>query len=93
MITLKTLHILNKPPEHSRYRLCLRAIGPGDGLLLTENGVLAVTRLSGIDSERCFALAADLEARGLSSQVSTDQTVSFDGMVDLTASAENVISW
>jgi len=93
MITLKTLHILNKPPEHSRYRLCLSAIGPDDGLLLTENGVLAVTQLLEINSEQYFALRPDLEARGLLSHISRDQTVSFDGMVDLTASAENVISW
>lgn len=93
MITLKTLHILNKPPEHGRYRLCLSAIGPEDGLLLTENGVLAVTQLLGINREQCFALAPDLEARGLSSQISRDQTVSFDDMVDLTAFAEHVISW
>lgn len=93
MITFKTLHILNKPPDHRRYRLCLSAIGPEDGLLLTENGVLAVTQPSGIAVERCFALAPDLEARGLSSHISRDQTVSFDDMVDLTASAENVVSW
>ncbi len=93
MITFKTLHILNKPPDHSRFSLCLSAIGPEDGLLLTENGVLAVTQRLAINSERCFALAPDLEARGLSPQFSRDQTVSFDDMVDLTASAENVISW
>jgi tRNA 2-thiouridine synthesizing protein B len=93
MITLNTLHILNKPPAHSRYKLCLSAIGPEDGLLLTENGVLAVTQLPEINSERCFALEPDLAARGLLSQISGDHTVSFDGMVDLTASAENVISW
>lgn len=93
MTTFKTLHILNKPPDHSRYRLCLSAIGPEDGLLLTENGVLAVTQRLGISSERCFALAPDLEARGLLPHISKDQTVSFDGMVELTASAENVISW
>lgn len=93
MITFKTLHILNKSPDHGRYRLCLSAIGPEDGLLLTENGVLAVTQLLDIDSERRFALAPDLEARGLSPQNSSDQTVSFDQMVDLAASAESVISW
>ncbi|MDK8464382.1 sulfurtransferase complex subunit TusB [Marinobacter sp. SS13-12] len=93
MISFKTLHILNKPPEHSRFRLCLSAIGPEDGLLLTENGVLAVTQRLDLNPERCFALAPDLEARGLSSQFSREQTVSFDGMVGLTAAAENVISW
>lgn len=93
MIAFKTLHILNKPPDHSRFSLCLAAIGPEDGLLLTENGVLAVTQRLAIGRERCFALAPDLEARGLSSHISGNQTVSFDDMVGLTASAENVISW
>ncbi|MBL3556830.1 MULTISPECIES: sulfurtransferase complex subunit TusB [Marinobacter] len=93
MISFKTLHILNKPPEHSRFSLCLAAIGPEDGLLLTENGVLAVTQRLAIHRERCFALAPDLEARGLSAHLSSDQTVSFDGMVGLAASAQNVISW
>ena len=93
MNTFKTLHILNKLPDHSRFSLCLAAIGPEDGLLLIENGVLAVTQRLAIDQERCFALAPDLEARGLSSQIDRDQTVSFDGMVGLTASAENVICW
>ncbi|NMT63691.1 sulfurtransferase complex subunit TusB [Marinobacter orientalis] len=93
MTPLKTLHILNKPPDHSRYRLCLCAIGPEDGLLLTENGVLAVTWLADINSERCFALAPDLEARGLSPQISSEQIVSFEDMVDMAATAEHVISW
>ncbi|MCL7944573.1 sulfurtransferase complex subunit TusB [Marinobacter sp. ATCH36] len=93
MTRFKTLHILNKPPEHARYRLCLSAIGPQDGLLLTENGVLAITQPLAINKERCFALAPDLEARGLLSHVSSDQIASFDDMVDLTALAENVISW
>lgn len=93
MTGFKTLHILNKPPEHARYRLCLSAIGPEDGLLLTENGVLAVTQLLEINSERCYALAPDLEARGLLSQVSNEQVASFDDMVNLATFAENVISW
>ncbi|MEX2475580.1 sulfurtransferase complex subunit TusB [Marinobacter sp.] len=93
MTPLNTLHILNKPPNHSRFKLCLAAIGPADGVLLTENGVLAVTQRLEINGERWFALAPDLEARGLLSHVSQDQVVSFDDMVDLTASAENVISW
>lgn len=93
MDTLKTLHILNKPPEHSRYELCLCAMGPGDGLLLTENGVLAVTQPLKVAGERCFVLGPDLEARGLAAQIGENQIVSFDDMVELTASAENVISW
>ena len=93
MIPLKTLHILNKPPEHHRYALCLSAIGPDDRLLLIENGVLGITQAQEIASERLFALGPDVEARGIASRIDPAQIVSFDGMVELTASAENVISW
>lgn len=93
MTRLKTLHILNKPPEHSRYALCLSAIGPDDGLLLTENGVLAVSRPLKVAGERCFVLGPDLEARGLAGRIGGNQMVSFDAMVELAALAENVISW
>lgn len=93
MVTVRTLHILNKPPQHSRCEACFAAIGPEDGLLLIENGVLAVTQPIAIDSQRWFALAPDLEARGLSPLISRKQAVSFDDMVHLTASAEKVISW
>lgn len=89
----KTLHILNKPPEHSRYRLCLSAIGPEDRLLLIENGVLAVTQQPLVERERFYALGPDLEARGLTEHVAQVQAVSFDQMVELTTSADRVISW
>jgi tRNA 2-thiouridine synthesizing protein B len=93
MTTLKTLHILNKPPEHRRYVLCLDAIGPDDGLLLTENGVLAVSQALKVAGARCFVLAPDLDARGLAGQIGGYQRVSFDDMVELAASSASVISW
>ena len=97
MISIKTLHILNKLPDHNRYRLCLAAIGPEDGLLFIENGVLAITQAAPevleIAAERRFVLGPDLEARGLSGQTDGPQTVSFSDMVKLTASADRVISW
>lgn len=96
MTPIKTLHILNKPPEHSRHKLCLAAIGPDDALLMIENGVLAVTQPLEAASGRWYALAPDLAARGLTGHLSKDQEgqrVSFDDMVELTASAERVINW
>jgi tRNA 2-thiouridine synthesizing protein B len=97
MIVLRTLHILNKPPEHTRVRLCLSVVGPEDGVLLIENGVLAVAvnevETLNVNTERCFALQPDLEARGLLSKAGSAQAVSFEDMVGLVASAENVISW
>lgn len=97
MIPFNTLHILNKPPNHPRFALCLSAIGPEDGVLLIENGVLAMAvnqaGALNVDTERCFALQPDLEARGLLPKIGQNQAVSFDDMVDLVASAEHVISW
>jgi tRNA 2-thiouridine synthesizing protein B len=97
MMALKTLHILNKSPAHSRFQLCLSAVGPEDGLLLIENGVLAATQapedLHTPEQAQCFALGPDLEARGLTAYAGKAQSVSFEQMVELTATAENVISW
>ena len=97
MTALRTLHILNKPPEHPRSRLCASAIEPEDGLLLIENGVLAlaVNEAEALDlnTDQCFALQPDLEARGLLSKAGSAQAVSFADMVGLVASADNVISW
>jgi tRNA 2-thiouridine synthesizing protein B len=96
-MALKTLHILNKSPEHSRFQLCLSAVGPEDGLLFIENGVLAVAQppenLETPERAQCFALGPDLEARGLTINPGRVQSVSFEQMVELTATAENVISW
>lgn len=97
MIPIKTLHILNKLPDHNRCRLCLAAFGPEDGLLFIENGVLAITQAAPealeVAGERQFVLGPDLEARGLGEQAGGAQVVSFDDMVALTASADRVISW
>ena len=93
MIAVNTLHILNKPPEHSRYRLCLAAVEPEDAVLLIENGVLAVTRPLEFETEQCLALAPDLEARGLADLVEKSRSLSYHDMVELAASAKNVISW
>lgn len=93
MIQLKTLHILNKPPEHSRFGLCLSAMGAEDGLLLIENGVLAALHPLRLMNRHWFALGPDLDARGLLSQTDEARVRSFDDMVELVDSADNVISW
>lgn len=92
MTPLRTLHILNKPPEHSRHRLCLSAVAPGDGLLLIENGVLAAAKVTEGTSCQWFALSPDLQARGVSVQTGIEP-ISFEEMVELTASAGHVVSW
>lgn len=92
MKSLNTLHILNKTPGHHRYSACLSAMGPDDGLLLIENGVLAVTQSLDVGIQY-YALAPDLAARGITAENQGVQMVSFDDMVALTSAAGNVISW
>lgn len=90
---MMTLHILNKSPEHPRFRLCLEAVSDVDQLLLIENAVLALS-LEGIElpGSRIMALASDLDARGVAVNTPVD-TIHYDGMVAVAAAADRVISW
>lgn len=63
-MSIQTLHILNKPPEHPRFRQCLAMLGQHDVLLLTEDAVLALASASLPPGTSCQVLAADLQARG-----------------------------
>lgn len=94
MSTIQTLHILNKGPEHSRSIACRRSFKAGDALLLTENGVLALATSSTREAvSPVFALAPDVMARGLGHCVDETMLVDFPAMVDMTARAQNVMSW
>ncbi|WP_417514821.1 sulfurtransferase complex subunit TusB [Marinobacter sp.] len=94
MKSIATLHILNKAPEHPRSAECRRALKPGDALLLTESAVLAIaTRAIHSTSTPVYVLAADVVARGLDHCAPEASLVDFPAMVDLTAQAQNVISW
>ena len=90
MDTIKTLHILNKSPDHPRAKLCHQAVSEGDALLLTENGVLGALQPN--TSGKYYALAPDLETRAISATGPCEQ-VSYQDMVKMAASAQNVISW
>lgn len=89
---MKTLHILNKQPENSRFRRCLETISASDQLLLTENAVLALTCADLTLPKDTFALSADVEARGVPAGAYT-ATVDYEGMVKLSANADRVICW
>jgi len=94
MTPIHTLHILNKPPEHPRSVACMNALRPGDALLLTENAVLALAVQGDTAvSIPVYALAPDFVARGLGQSPGRAALVDFPAMVDLTAQAQNVISW
>ncbi|MBD3642421.1 MAG: sulfurtransferase complex subunit TusB [Marinobacter sp.] len=93
MTEIKTLHILNKSPEHPRFTRCLTVAGPEDTVLLIENGVLGLVAASASASGKLLALDADLAARGVGNQSGTVETVDYDAMVELTTRAQQVISW
>ncbi|MCK7548498.1 sulfurtransferase complex subunit TusB [Marinobacter koreensis] len=94
MASIRTLHILNKTPDHPRFNRCLASLGSEDALLLTEDGVLAAAsdRFTGFAGP-VYALRADLEARAVEVAGGTLSPVDFEGMVKLTTEAEQIISW
>lgn len=94
MTPIHTLHILNKVPGHPRAAQCRLALRPEDALLLTESAVLALCVSGGpVPTVPVYALAPDAVARGLG-QFTTEATlVDYSDMVNLTAQAQNVISW
>lgn len=90
---MTTLHLLNKPPEHSRFQRCLDSVGANDTLVLIEAAVTAVT----VDQpwpSRTLALTSDLLARGLTRSLPDDiEPVDAAGLVALTAANASIISW
>ena len=95
------LHTVNKSPWHSEaLRSCLRATQQGCIILLLEDGVYAaragtdsaasITALPGV---RCFALGADVEARGLQQLEPGIELANFDDFVRLSTECHAVQSW
>jgi tRNA 2-thiouridine synthesizing protein B len=96
------LHIVNKSPaERNALQSCLR-VAQGGSILLIEDAVYAATR--GNEGEatlrhalarfRIYALAPDLEARGMHERVMEGvTTVDYGGFVDLVAEHRNCQSW
>lgn len=94
LTSIPTLHILNKAPEHPRAVACGRSLKPGDTLLLTENAVLALAdNTYNEETIEVYALAPDVLSRGLSNCAQEAVLVNFTEMVELTAQAQNMISW
>ncbi len=90
---MSTLHILNKFPDHPRFRACLEAIAEGDTLLLIENGVLATLTAAGELPATTHTLAADLAASGIRPAEGDTRVVDYPGMVRLTTTHSHIISW
>jgi len=93
MATIHTLHIVNKRPDHPAFGACQSSITDQDGLLLTESGVLALADREAVLKGAVYALAPDLQARGITAEGLDVETIDFDTMVALTTEAARVISW
>lgn len=93
MTAIGTLHILNKPPGHPAFKLCLGSMAPEDTLLLTENGVVALADRETELPARIYALAPDMKARAIAEPEAGANAIDYDGMVALTIEADRVISW
>ncbi|MGA8005803.1 MAG: sulfurtransferase complex subunit TusB [Burkholderiales bacterium] len=97
------LHIVNKSPfERNALEACLRLAQPGSALLLIEDGVYAATRGSAAEASlkqamttlKVYALAPDLEARGVAARVMEGiQLVDYGGFVELACEQPNCQSW
>ncbi|PSF04755.1 sulfurtransferase complex subunit TusB [Marinobacter fuscus] len=89
--TPKTLHILNKAPDHSRFALCLAAQADGDTLLLIEDAVIALLDQQISLPMGTHALQADAQARGVGS--TAEKHVDYAGFVALTEEHTRIINW
>ena len=97
------LHIVNKSPfERTSLESCLRVAQPGSSLLLIEDAVYAATKGNTVADRielaartlKVYALAPDLEARGMRSAAMEGVTlVDYGGFVDLVAEHPTVHSW
>ena len=95
---MSCLHLLNKSPAAGLLDELRKAMAPGDGLLLLEDGVYYLDRpedLAALPPElSLYFLAEDLRARGLNSPLPANATeVDYDGLVALCASHDKTASW
>ena len=98
------LHIVNRSPfEKNSLETCLRLSANGSHILLFEDGVYGALAGGNFESnlrtamsaKKVYALAADLEARGIASAqlIAGIEVVGYDGFVELAAKCDKVQSW
>lgn len=95
---MSCLHLLNKSPSSGLLDELRKALAPGDGLLLLEDGVYFLNRpkeLADLPANLLLHfLAEDLQARGLTGPLPKNATtVDYDGFVALCASHAKIASW
>ncbi|WP_455231209.1 sulfurtransferase complex subunit TusB [Geopseudomonas aromaticivorans] len=98
---MATLHLLSRSPfTDTSGASCLRLLGAGDAVLLSGDAVYALQPgsrpfevLGALPADRpLFALAEDLDARGLSAPDFV-HAVDYAGFVELTLRFERTNSW
>jgi tRNA 2-thiouridine synthesizing protein B len=97
------LHIVNKSPtERNALESCLATVQAGGAVLLIEDGVYGATRGSACEPKlraamakvEVYALAPDLEARGMANSVSEGvKLVDYSGFVELVTKYNTCQSW
>ncbi|UNK61715.1 sulfurtransferase complex subunit TusB [Buttiauxella ferragutiae] len=94
------LHILQHSPFHTDLESMLRCVKQGDELLLIQDAVIvALSGTKALDlllaaPVSIYALQEDIEARGLTAQISTSiGKVSYTDFVRLTVKHEQQITW
>lgn len=93
------LHIVSASPYSSdALQRCAALFGAEDGILLIEDGVLALSDpdrcLAPFKDKRVYVLQPDAEARGMSADQQASLTaVDYDGFVSLSTQFTKTVSW
>ena len=101
---MPTLHTINKSPfERNSLEACLRVAVKGSSVLLFEDGVYAAAKgtskssmvQDAMSTVTFYALAPDLEARGVDKANVIDgiKLIDYAGFVDLAAENDRVNAW
>ena len=101
---MSVLHIVNKSPfERNSLDTCLRLAKADSAILLIEDGIYAARKNTAaadklqqaLGNHPVYALAADLQARGVNTDSMIDgiSLVDYDGFVKLTTEYDKLQSW
>ena len=94
------LHTVNKSPfQQTTLAQCLCRCGKDDGIILLEDGAYGALQgnpqADQLSAVMCFAIGADLQARGLLAKplIEQVQLIDFDRFVILSCHYSLVLSW
>ncbi len=101
---MSTLHTVNKSPfERSAFISALNHLGPGDALLMIEDGVVGARKASAFagllektaKNFSVYVLGPDLAARGMAEKdvIQGARLVDYGGFVDLVTEHDRTQAW